>query len=224
MKLAKIYSALIAICFLTSLCLAQDTPPTPGYTKSEKQSKEELKKRQKEQKEKSKQDKKARKEEDKRKKESAPYPIETTYDKFADTTTVGTGFRIVEFDLNQSLRLEAYFYSFYKFKGIQNNSSGQSRILIKYTLFNTLSPLANNNLIFLVDGTPIDLGEMPILSTERVSTYIIVYIGKNVSPEVLEKIANANIVEGRLGSGIEFQFKEKQISTLRKFTEQIGVK
>lgn len=226
MNLTKTTIHLFILCLSTSLCLAQGTPPPspPGYTKGEKQWKEELKKSQKEQKEESKQDKKARKEEDKRKKESAPYPIETIYDKFKDTTTVGTAFRIVEYNLNQTLGLEVSFYSLYEFKGTQNNSSGQPRITIRYTLFNSLSPLANNNLIFLVDGTPIDLGEMEILKTERVSNYITVDIGKYVSLEVLEKIANANIVEGRLGSGVEFQFKDKHIFTLRKFTEQIRVK
>lgn len=169
-----------------------------------------------------KQEEKVRKEAAKIQKESAPFQIETTYDRFDDSTTIGTGFNIVKFDLNQSLRKEIYFYSFYQFKGRQNHLDGNSRIVIKYTLFGKLSPLADHNLVFLIDGIPLEIGEMEILETKLDNGYITVFIGKQVSSMIFEKLANARIIEGRLSSGIEFKLESKQIFTLRNFAKQVN--
>ncbi len=73
MKPAKIYSALITICFLASFCLAQDPPPPPSNM-SKKEAKEWVK-QQKDRSEKArKEEEKAQKEEEKVRKKKAMEP------------------------------------------------------------------------------------------------------------------------------------------------------
>jgi hypothetical protein len=107
MKLAKIYSALIAICFLTSLCLAQDTPP-PGM--SEKETKKWIK----QQKASKKIQEKARKKEEEARKKEEKKPKPPEY--FAPAT--------LPFDITAKAETVALFFNDYLGKTVKFESVG----------------------------------------------------------------------------------------------------
>jgi hypothetical protein len=107
MKLAKIYSALIAICFLTSLCLAQDTPP-PGM--SEKETKKWIK----QQKASKKIQEKARKKEEEARKKEEKKP------KLPEALAPAT----LPFDITAKAETVALFFNDYLGKTVKFESVG----------------------------------------------------------------------------------------------------
>jgi hypothetical protein len=191
---------------------------SPNADKSSEQIVKESKAQEKQDREQAKADERRRKEEDKRRKEILSR-IQSQYDRFDDTSTLGIQEAVAEFSTSG---FELDFGVQYVYKSAQLNPNGELFLVIKYGVFRTSNELSRFDLILLTDGQPLNVGGMEVINSYSLAPNTrTVLLRKPIAFSTLLQIANANSVQGRFGGVMEFHLTEKHLAILKELVSRL---
>jgi Ni/Co efflux regulator RcnB len=216
MKNKRLVILILALQFLSISFYAQSAPQ---QTKEEKKKAEQAQKVQEKQaKEQQKQQEKQAKESAKKDKASAAKPLRVVYDKFTNITNVSFLTTAQQTPRFLQTPIPLLIGAAYSFRGTTVPQNKNVLLTIQYEI-ESYYPANDSGLILLVDNEPLDFGQLKEASRST-STFLkitrtTVVLYTEISDEVVQRLANAKVIEGRF-SELEFTVTPKYMTTLRE--------
>jgi protein required for attachment to host cells len=216
MKNKHLIILILALQFLSVSFYAQSAPQ---QTKEEKKKAEQERKAQESQtKEQQKQQEKQAKESAKKDKQSAAKPLQVVYDRFTNETVVSFWTTAHPAPKFLQTPIPLLIGAAYGFQGTTVPQNKNVLLKLQYEI-ESYYPARDSGLILLVDNEPLDFGQLKEGSrstrTFRNITTTTTVLYTEISDEVIQRLANAKVIEGRF-SGIVFTVTPKYMTTLRE--------
>jgi hypothetical protein len=205
MKNERLIILILALQILSVSFYAQSAPQ---QTKEEKKKAEQERKAQ----------EKQAKESAKKDKDSAAKPLQVVYDRFTNETIVSFWTTAHPAPKFLQTPIPLLIGAAYGFQGTTVPQNKNVLLKLQYEI-ESYYPARDSGLILLVDNEPLDFGQLKegsrSTTTFRNITTTTTVLYTEISDEVIQRLANAKVIEGRF-SGIVFTVTPKYMTTLRE--------